>query len=44
LVENTETLEDSGGAFSTIALDPPWVWGDEGDVITPHQLAYFNEK
>lgn len=35
LVEKTETLEDiiaHGGAFSTIVIDPPWDWGDEGDV------------
>lgn len=35
LVETAETLDDiiaSGGRFSTVVADPPWDWGDEGDV------------
>ena len=31
LVDKAETLDDIG-AFSTIVIDPPWDWGDEGDV------------
>lgn len=37
-VENTEKIEqlatplDAKGLFQTIVIDPPWDWGDEGDV------------
>ena len=37
-VENTEKIEklatplDAQGLFQTIVIDPPWDWGDEGDV------------
>lgn len=36
LVESAEPLgevrPDSGETFSAVAIDPPWDWGDEGDV------------
>lgn len=34
-VRGAETLEDlllGGARFATIVMDPPWDWGDEGDV------------
>jgi N6-adenosine-specific RNA methylase IME4 len=35
MVESTPTIEtavESGPRFATILMDPPWDWGDEGDV------------
>lgn len=31
LVESSSTPDDLKGKFSTIVIDPPWDWGDEGD-------------
>ena len=31
-VKQLETPLDAMGLFSTIVIDPPWDWGDEGDV------------
>ena len=31
-VAQAQTLDDVAGTFSTIVIDPPWDWGDEGDV------------
>ncbi len=32
IVEQAEPLESVPGVFQTIVIDPPWDWGDEGDV------------
>jgi N6-adenosine-specific RNA methylase IME4 len=34
IIESAETIDDAiakGAKFSTIVIDPPWDWGDEGD-------------
>lgn len=31
-VDEPTKLEDLGSGFATIVIDPPWDWGDEGDV------------
>ncbi len=30
-IESAQSLEDLQGVFTTIVIDPPWDWGDEGD-------------
>jgi N6-adenosine-specific RNA methylase IME4/ParB-like chromosome segregation protein Spo0J len=32
IIQNTTALESVAARFATIAIDPPWDWGDEGDV------------
>jgi len=32
VVEAVTPLTDSPGTFSTIVIDPPWDWNDDGDV------------
>jgi N6-adenosine-specific RNA methylase IME4 len=31
-LEQVPTLDEVAGMFSTVVIDPPWDWGDEGDV------------
>lgn len=31
-VEHPEAIIEAGAKFATIVIDPPWDWGDEGDV------------
>jgi len=32
VIQNTPKLETVSARFATIVIDPPWDWGDEGDV------------